>query len=392
MKSDNWLESLVGDGPSASALVATVLSDGPELPLLGDPADIGADGERLVLVGAQDDAVVSAMESAFAGRARVMIVDDGRRVLAAFNERRPDLVVLEQRLAGLDGLAVLRQLQTRIDDAELLPAIVVADDATLDVRRRALELGAADVLAKPLDDAELRLRAAALLRIRDASRAHGRRADAAEARLASVELDYVKRLIAIAGVSDCGGVEHVARVGRASALIAAHLGMEEVDVQRIRYAAPLHDIGNVAIPDAILLKPDALSLEEWDVLKTHTIVGAQICSGSRSPILQMAEEIALYHHDNWNGTGYTPGLEGDDIPLVGRIVAAADVFDTLTHERPYKAAWSLENTLEWMEGMRGAKFDPAVLDALLAVVERIDLLAVDGDAALEAAGRFPKTV
>src|SRR5690606_7194184 len=121
-------------------------------------------------------------------------------------------------------------------------------------------------------------------------------------------------------------------------------------------------------------------------------VGAQICSGSRSPILQMAEEIALYHHDNWNGTGYTPGLEGDDIPLVGRIVAAADVFDTLTHERPYKAAWSLENTLEWMEGMRGAKFDPAVLDALLAVVERIDLLAVDGDAALEAAGRFPKTV
>jgi putative two-component system response regulator len=153
--------------------------------------------------------------------------------------------------------------------------------------------------------------------------------------------------------------------------------MDPDAVHCLRYAAPLHDIGKIALPDSILRKPEALSLDEWDVLKTHTTIGAQMFAGSRSPILQMAEEIALYHHENWDGTGYTPGLGGDDIPLVGRIVAVADVFDALTHERPYKAAWSVEETVDWMESMRGAKFDPKVLDALFAVLATQDLATLD---------------
>jgi putative two-component system response regulator len=126
----------------------------------------------------------------------------------------------------------------------------------------------------------------------------------------------------------------------------------------------------------ILLKREELSLEEWDIMKTHTTMGARMLTGSHSPILQMAEEIALYHHENWNGTGYTPGLGAEDIPLVARIVTVCDVFDALTHDRPYKSAWPSDRASEWIESMRGSKFDPAVVDALVEALLVEDLVSL----------------
>ncbi|MGH7443403.1 MAG: HD domain-containing phosphohydrolase [Longimicrobiales bacterium] len=302
---------------------------------------------------------------------------DGRRVLPLFREFAPDLVLLDLHMPGLDGFAVLRQLRTRVPEGEFLPILVVSGDLSSEAKQKALALGASDFVQKPFETAELQLRVRNLLRIREMTGSLERRVRETVTLATVAELEHVSRLALVAELSDYGDGAHVQRVGRTSALVGERLGMSPEEVHRLRYAAPLHDIGKIAIPDNILLKPDALTLDEWDVLKTHTTIGAQMFAGTRSPILQMAEEIALYHHENWDGTGYTPGLSGDDIPLVGRIVAVADVFDALTHERPYKPAWSVDDTVEWMESMRGAKFDARVLDALMAVLAIQDLATLD---------------
>jgi putative two-component system response regulator len=148
--------------------------------------------------------------------------------------------------------------------------------------------------------------------------------------------------------------------------------MDDEQIELIRYAAPLHDIGMVGMPE-ILVKPGSLSLEELDQLKTHTSIGSRVFSGSRSPILRMAEEIALYHHENWDGTGYTPGLAGESIPLPARIVAVVDTFFAMTKDRPYQKARSVDEALTWIAEQSGRKFDPAVVRAFQSVYPRISL-------------------
>ncbi|MHB1168523.1 MAG: HD domain-containing phosphohydrolase [Longimicrobiales bacterium] len=332
-----------------------------------------------VLIVDDEESVISVTERVLSrqGITNIRTTTDPRRVLPMFREIAPDLVLLDLHMPGLDGFAVLRQLKARVPEGEFLPILVVSGDLTTEAKQRALSFGASDFVQKPFDVAELQLRVRNLLHIREMTGRLERRVQDTASQATVAELEHVSRLALVSELSDYGDGAHVQRVGRTSALVGERLGMDADEVHRLRYAAPLHDIGKIAIPDSILLKPDALSLEEWDVLKTHTTVGAQMFTGSRSPILQMAEEIALYHHENFDGTGYTPGLGGEDIPLVGRIVAVADVFDALTHERPYKKAWSVDETVDWMEGNRGAKFDPRVLDALLAVLATQDLATLD---------------
>ena len=144
----------------------------------------------------------------------------------------------------------------------------------------------------------------------------------------------------------------------------------------MRYAAPMHDVGKIGIPDHILLKPGKLDQDEWEVMKQHTVIGAQILQGSDAEYIQVAEVIALAHHEKWDGTGYPKGLKGADIPLSGRIVAVADVFDALTSERPYKKALSLEESLGIIKGGRGSHFDPDVVDAFLAIKD--EMIAIKG--------------
>jgi putative two-component system response regulator len=148
-----------------------------------------------------------------------------------------------------------------------------------------------------------------------------------------------------------------------AARLGRRLGLGDDDVDLLRRAAPLHDLGKIAIPDSILLKPDRLTDEEFEVVKTHAPVGAQILGGSDSPLLQMAERVAGSHHERWDGTGYPGGLAGEDIPLVGRIVAVADVFDVLVHERPYKEEWSVEDAAAELRRAAGSQFDPDVVQA-----------------------------
>jgi len=186
--------------------------------------------------------------------------------------------------------------------------------------------------------------------------------------LEAARLETLQRLALAAEYRDDATYEHTERVARTAALIAQQLGLSEAGVSLIRQAAPLHDIGKLAVSDTVLLKPGKLTDEEFEQIKGHPAAGAAILSGSTSDVLRLAEEIALTHHEWWDGSGYPAGLRGEAIPLSGRIVAIADVFDALTHARPYKRAWPLREALAEIRRFRERRFDPALVDAF----ERLD--------------------
>lgn len=185
--------------------------------------------------------------------------------------------------------------------------------------------------------------------------------------LESFQLEALERLAILGEFRDTDTGEHTVRVGDMCADIAHLLGQEPAWAERLRLAARLHDIGKVAIPDAILLKPGPLTPAEFEVMKTHTTVGARILSGSNSPLVRLAEEVALNHHERWDGTGYPRALGGTNVPLSGRICAVADVFDALTSERVYKRAWSVPDAVRYIARAAGTQFDPAVVDAFVRI-------------------------
>jgi putative two-component system response regulator len=181
--------------------------------------------------------------------------------------------------------------------------------------------------------------------------------------------ETLQRLALAAEYRDDAGSQHTQRVAATAAATAAKLGLDSAEVQLLREAAPLHDLGNLAIPDTILLKPGKLSAEEYELIKTHAELGARLLSGSSSPVLQMAAVIAMSHHERWDGRGYPEGLAGEDIPLVARVVAVADVYDTLTHDRPYKSLWPVEQAIAELCRASASQFDPRVVDAFLEMHE-----------------------
>jgi len=182
-------------------------------------------------------------------------------------------------------------------------------------------------------------------------------------------LDTIHRLVLAAEYKDEDTGNHIRRMSRYSALIAEKLGLPAKEIQNILYAAPMHDVGKIGIPDSILIKPGKLTDEEFDIMKTHTTIGAKILAGSKAEILQVAGVIALSHHEKWNGKGYPQGLAGDKIPLAARIVGLADVFDALTSRRPYKDPFPAEVAFDIIKKERGEHFDPEIVDVFL---ENID--------------------
>ncbi len=186
-----------------------------------------------------------------------------------------------------------------------------------------------------------------------------------EANLEATRLELFERLARVAEFRDNDTSLHTSRVGEISSAIASELGLSPDECERIRFAARLHDIGKIAIPDSILLKPSGLEREEWTLMQTHAALGAQMLEGSGSPLLEMARVIALTHHERWNGSGYPLGLHRQEIPLLGRIVAVADTFDALMSHRPYKPAWTREDALGEIESQSNFLFDPQVVEALL---------------------------
>lgn len=307
------------------------------------------------------------------GFANLESATDPRQVLPLFTEFRPDLILLDLHMPHLDGFAVLKQLRPRIPDVDYLPILVLTADVTAEAKQLALSLGAMDFVTKPLDHAEVRLRIRNLLQTRFLYQEVQNRKQILEekvrertAELEEAQLEILERLALAAEFRDDETGRHTQRVGSTSALLARAVGLPPDQVALIRRAAPLHDVGKIGIPDAILRKPGKLTPEEFEVIKTHTTIGAQILSGSRSRLLQVAEEIALTHHERWDGTGYA-GLAGERIPLPGRIVSLADVLDALTHDRVYRKAWPFDDAAAEIELQRGRQFDPQLADAFLQI-------------------------
>jgi putative two-component system response regulator len=303
----------------------------------------------------------------------IRALTDSREVLGTYVAWEPDLVLLDLHMPHLDGFAVLQQLST-LPHAGAVPVLVLTADITPDVRQRALALGAKDFVAKPFDITEVVLRIKNLLetrflyvRLQQHSGHLERQVRARTRALEAAQLEIVDRLARAAEYRDDATGEHIRRVGELSAQIAAAYGLSATDVALIRHAAPLHDIGKLGIPDHILLKPGRLTFEERAQMQTHTTIGARLLSRGSSSLVQVAEQIALRHHERWDGTGYPHGLRGDNIPLVGRIVAIADVFDALRSSRPYKPAWPVEHALDEIKRQRGRQFDPHLVELFLQV-------------------------
>ena len=299
-----------------------------------------------------------------AGYTNVRSTTDPRQVLSLYSAAPPDLILLDLHMPHLDGFAVMESLAPQITAGTYLPILVLTADITPEAKRRALAIGAKDFLTKPLDHTEVLLRIRNLLETRHLHRQLQGQNRLLEEKvrertleLEEARIEILERLAIAAEYRDDATGQHAQRVGQTAALLARGVGLAETQVELIRRAAPLHDIGKIGIPDGILLKPGALTGEEFEIMKAHTIIGARILSGSRFPLLQLAEEIALTHHERWDGTGYPRGLRGEQIPLSGRIVAVADAFDAMTSDRPYRKALSWAEVWDLLWGGAGTQWD-----------------------------------
>ena len=347
--------------------------------------------EARILVVDDNDSNVRLLERLLEGWGYLNVVSttDSGEVLELYAQMDPDLLILDLEMPSPDGYELLEQLHPS-SKGLFRPVLVLTADIGRDAKERALALGASDFLTKPFDPIEVRLRLANLLETRRLSlnlqsnndlleeRVQARTRDVDEARLETLE-----RLALAAEFRDDNTHEHAQRVGRTCALMAHALGWPERDVELVRRAAPLHDIGKIGIPDAILLKPARLEPEEMAVMQTHTTIGRGILAGSQSRVLRMSESIALSHHERWDGVGYPHGLSGENIPVAARLVAIADVFDALTHERPYKHAWKISDAVAEVERMAGSQFDPALVEVFVGLDHEALLGPVGQGAALE---------
>ena len=305
--------------------------------------------------------------------AEVECIADPVAALAWCADHEPDLILLDYMMPVIDGLEFIRRLRLIPDRADV-PVVMVTADTESEVRHRALELGVQDFLTKPVDKVEITTRVRNLLALRKsrqqlANRAEWLAAEVAQAtaEIAAREKEAILRLSRAAEYRDPETGSHLLRMSNYTRLIAEQLGLSPDEQELLLEASPMHDIGKVGTPDQILLKPGRLTPEEFEIMKQHATIGYEILRDSVSPLLQCAAKLAMAHHEKFDGSGYPQALAGEAIPLHGRIVAVADVFDALTSERPYKKAWTLEAAVDFLKSNSGSHFDPACVEALLAV-------------------------
>jgi len=288
-----------------------------------------------------------------------------------------DLVLVDYKMPEMNGVEFIRKFRMNPVSAHV-PVIMVTSIEDRNVRYEALGAGATDFLMKPVDHHECRARCRNLLTqyqqykiISDRSRWLERRVAEATSEIRMRERETLLRLARAGEYRDEETGNHIIRMAKYSRIIAEEIGLSREDAEVIEMAAPMHDIGKIGIRDDILLKPGKLTPEEFEIMKTHTLIGHDILKDSPSKFLQMGGIIALGHHEKFDGSGYPYGKKGEEIPIEARIVAVADVFDALVSERPYKNAWSTQAALEYMDSHRGRHFDPDALDAFKSQIDAV---------------------
>jgi putative two-component system response regulator len=288
-----------------------------------------------------------------------------------------DVIITDYEMPGMNGLELLTALRAEPRTRDV-PTMMITAIEDREIRYRALECGANDYLNKPLDAPEVRARVRNMLAVSEGQKALQRRSEllAHEVRIATAsiaerEREIVLRLSRAAEFRDLETGSHIMRIAHFSVLIASEMGRSVDEQEQLFLAAPMHDVGKIGIPDQILLKPGRFSDEEFAMMKEHTVIGHKILSGSASPLLQLAADIALTHHERFDGAGYPHQRSGADIPLAGRIVSVADVFDALMSSRPYKRAWTVDEAVGMIRVGRDKQFDPDVVDAFMSILPEI---------------------
>jgi len=314
----------------------------------------------------------------------VLEAEDGAQTLDLAFHREADLILLDVGLPDLSGFEVAKLIRRRFDPA-VLPIIMVTGRAGREERLKAVEAGANDFIGKPVDMTELKVRVAAQLRLKEAEllrrrhraeleravRERTRELRATLERLREAQMDTLFRLALAAEYKDDETGKHIQRVGSFCGILATAAGLPGHQVHLLEVAGPMHDVGKIGVPDAILLKPGKLDPGEWEIMKTHTTVGHQLLAGSASEYLEVGATVALSHHERWDGTGYPQGLAKEEIPIEGRICAIADVFDALTSERPYRPPFPVEQAVDMLREGKGSQFDPDLLDLFIENLDRI---------------------
>ncbi|WP_422909343.1 response regulator [Pseudomonas sp. MAC6] len=283
---------------------------------------------------------------------RLLFAKDGAKALEMVERERPDLILLDVMMPGMTGYEVCQALKAQAH-LQAVPVIFVTALADVEDEARGFAVGAVDYITKPVSPPIVRARVRthlSLVRMDE---------------LRQTRLQIVQRLGMAAEYKDNETGLHVIRMSHFSKVLALAAGFSEAAAEELLNAAPMHDIGKIGIPDAVLRKPGKLDEQEWAVMRQHVEIGARIIGEHASGLLRTAQRIALSHHEKWDGTGYPNGLSGEDIPLEGRIVAIADVFDALTSVRPYKAAWSVEDAVGLLREESGKHFDPQLVELFI---------------------------
>lgn len=351
------------------------------------------DRRHRVLIVEDDRAIRAILADGLSGMFDTEKAQDGQAglELLATMDPPPDVIMTDVSMPRVDGFEFAQRVRAQRQFAEL-PIIMVTANADREFKIKALDFGVDDYVTKPFDLAEVKLRVRNLARVRQARQIISgyatdleRRVDqrtvelqraltelgSAEAGLREAHNETVIKLAVACEYRDDDTAQHLKRMAGYSRVIARNFGLGAEHVKSIETAAPMHDIGKIGVPDSILLKPGKLTPDEFKVMQKHPGIGARILSGSSSPLLVVAETIALCHHEKFDGTGYPHHLKGEQIPIEGRIVALADVFDALTTRRCYKPAFSIEKSLEIIREGNGKHFDPAVVDAFNAGLDEV---------------------
>ncbi|KAF0204991.1 MAG: response regulator containing a CheY-like receiver domain and an HD-GYP [Gallionellaceae bacterium] len=313
----------------------------------------------------------------------VKVATSGQMALKIVAMQPPDLILLDVMMPVMDGYEVCRQLKENQATRHIPVIFITARNKVAD-EAKGFELGAADYISKPVSPPIVRARVRAHLALADQryylQELVVERTSELERSNQKLEKTYLAMIQQLGRAADYRDNEtglHVLRVGNYSKLLGRAAGLLESHVELLMYASMMHDIGKIGIPDHILLKPGKLTEDEFDVMKSHSTIGAKIIGEQDAEILQMAREIALTHHEKWNGKGYPNGLSGSDIPLLGRIVAIVDVFDALTCVRPYKTAWPVEKALELISREAGQHFDPELVKLFFSLEADIRRVAIE---------------
>ncbi len=303
-----------------------------------------------------------------AGFQSIRCLADPLKAHATVLEFNPDLIVLDILMPQLDGFQIMEQLHT-FRQRHYLPILAVSAEQSTDFRLKALRAGATDFLHKPFEHDEIIFRINNMLEMRFLHMALENQNHILEDRvnertkeLKNSQIEIIRRLAQAAEFRDNDTGAHIIRMSHYCAALGRAMGLSPADVELILTASPLHDIGKIGIPDSILLKPGKLSPEEFEIMKTHTTIGAQLLASANSPVMKMAQVIALTHHEHWDGSGYPRGLKGDQIPLIGQICSVCDVFDALISERPYKQPWTPQQAAQEIISQKNKQFKPELID------------------------------